>query len=45
LWLDDQAEQAAQFYMSIFKNSKILKTTHCEKQSAEKIGKETRGQI
>jgi predicted 3-demethylubiquinone-9 3-methyltransferase (glyoxalase superfamily) len=24
LWFDDQAEQAAQFYTSIFKNSKIL---------------------
>jgi predicted 3-demethylubiquinone-9 3-methyltransferase (glyoxalase superfamily) len=26
LWFDDQAEQAAQFYCSIFKNSKIVNT-------------------
>jgi predicted 3-demethylubiquinone-9 3-methyltransferase (glyoxalase superfamily) len=25
---DDRAEEAAKFYVSIFKNSKILKTTH-----------------
>ncbi|MGZ3237526.1 MAG: VOC family protein [Burkholderiaceae bacterium] len=28
LWFDDQAEKAANFYVSIFKNSKILNTTH-----------------
>ncbi len=28
LWFDDQAEQAAKFYVSIFKRSKILSTTH-----------------
>jgi predicted 3-demethylubiquinone-9 3-methyltransferase (glyoxalase superfamily) len=27
LWFDDQAEQAAKFYVSIFKNSKIVTTT------------------
>jgi predicted 3-demethylubiquinone-9 3-methyltransferase (glyoxalase superfamily) len=27
LWFDDQAEQAAHFYTSIFKNSKILETS------------------
>lgn len=27
LWFDNQAEQAAQFYTSIFKNSKILETS------------------
>jgi predicted 3-demethylubiquinone-9 3-methyltransferase (glyoxalase superfamily) len=26
LWFDDQAEEAAKFYTSVFKNSKILKT-------------------
>jgi len=26
LWFDDQAEQAAEFYISIFKNSKVVKT-------------------
>jgi predicted 3-demethylubiquinone-9 3-methyltransferase (glyoxalase superfamily) len=39
LWFDNQAEQAAKFYVSIFKNSKILKTTYYEKESAEKIGR------
>ena len=28
LWFDDQAEEAAKFYCSIFKNSKIGKITH-----------------
>ena len=26
LWFDTQAEEAAEFYVSIFKNSKIVKT-------------------
>ena len=39
LWFDNEAEQAANFYVSIFKNSKILKTTYYEKESAEKIGR------
>jgi predicted 3-demethylubiquinone-9 3-methyltransferase (glyoxalase superfamily) len=28
LWFDRQAEAAAEFYVSLFKNSKILQTTH-----------------
>lgn len=28
LWYDDKAEEAANFYVSIFKNSKILNVTH-----------------
>jgi predicted 3-demethylubiquinone-9 3-methyltransferase (glyoxalase superfamily) len=28
LWFDDQAEEAANFYCSIFKNSQILETSH-----------------
>ena len=28
LWFDDQAEEAANFYVSIFKNSKILGVSH-----------------
>lgn len=28
LWFDDQAEDAAKFYTSIFRNSKIVSTTH-----------------
>jgi predicted 3-demethylubiquinone-9 3-methyltransferase (glyoxalase superfamily) len=27
LWFDDQAEDAAKFYVGVFKNSRILKTT------------------
>jgi len=40
LWFDNQAEQAAKFYVSIFNNSKIGKTTYYEKESANKIGRE-----
>ncbi len=28
LWFDNNAEEAANFYVSIFKNSRILRTTH-----------------
>src|SRR5438094_8089088 len=28
LWFDNQAEEAAKFYVSIFKNSKIVTVTH-----------------
>lgn len=28
LWFDDQAQEAAEFYVSVFKNSCILETTH-----------------
>jgi predicted 3-demethylubiquinone-9 3-methyltransferase (glyoxalase superfamily) len=28
LWFDSEAEQAAKFYVGIFKNSKIGKITH-----------------
>ena len=38
LWFDDQAEAAAKFYVSIFKNSKIDKITRYPKEAAEKIG-------
>ena len=34
LWFDDQAEEAAQLYISIFKNSKIL-TLAMEKKGAK----------
>jgi predicted 3-demethylubiquinone-9 3-methyltransferase (glyoxalase superfamily) len=39
LWFDDQAEQAAKFYVSIFKNSKIGKITHYAPEAAEKTGR------
>jgi len=28
LWFDDQAEEAANFYVSVFKNSKVKGMTH-----------------
>ena len=39
LWFDNQAEEAAKFYISIFKNSKIDKITRYPKEAAEKIGR------
>lgn len=35
LWFDRQAEEAAKYYTGIFKNSKILKTTHYGKEGYE----------
>ncbi len=35
LWFDTQAEEAAQFYTSIFKNSKITATTRYEEAGRE----------
>jgi predicted 3-demethylubiquinone-9 3-methyltransferase (glyoxalase superfamily) len=32
LWFDRQAEEAVKYYTGIFKNSKILKTTHYSKE-------------
>ena len=32
LWFDDEAEEAAKFYTSIFKNSKIGKITRMERR-------------
>lgn len=29
LWFDDNAEEAMNFYLSIFKNSRVLKVTRC----------------
>ena len=40
LWFDSDAEQAAKFYVSIFKNSKIDKVTHYPKDAAKRIGRE-----
>jgi predicted 3-demethylubiquinone-9 3-methyltransferase (glyoxalase superfamily) len=42
LWFDTQAEEAAKFYVSIFKNSKIDKITYYPKEAAEKIGRDPR---
>ena len=38
LWFDTQAEEAANFYVSVFKNSKILTTTHYSEASAKASG-------
>ncbi|WP_028978842.1 VOC family protein [Sporocytophaga myxococcoides] len=35
LWFDDQAEEAAKFYTSIFKNSKITKTSYYGEEGFE----------
>jgi len=35
LWFDHDAEEAAKFYTSIFKNSKIIDTTYYGKSAAE----------
>src|SRR5438067_9396875 len=39
LWFDSEAEEAAKFYVSIFKNSKIGKIACYPKEAAEKIGR------
>ena len=38
LWFDSQAEEAANFYVSVFKNSEIGETFHYDKASAEVSG-------
>jgi predicted 3-demethylubiquinone-9 3-methyltransferase (glyoxalase superfamily) len=39
LWFDNQAEEAAKFYTSVFKNSKIGKTTRYGKEGFEIHGR------
>ncbi len=39
LWFDDKAEEAAKFYVSIFKNSKILSMTHYSVEGARASGR------
>jgi predicted 3-demethylubiquinone-9 3-methyltransferase (glyoxalase superfamily) len=39
LWFDSEAEEAANFYVGIFKNSKISKIARYPKEAAEKIGR------
>ncbi len=41
LWFDDKAEEAAKFYTSIFKNSKIGKTTRYDEEAGEATGRPT----
>jgi predicted 3-demethylubiquinone-9 3-methyltransferase (glyoxalase superfamily) len=38
LWMEKDAEKAAEFYVSVFKNSKIIKTSHYPKASEEVSG-------
>ncbi len=38
LWFDGQAEDAANFYTSVFKNSKILRILRYTEEAAEKTG-------
>ena len=40
LWFDDNAEEAAKFYTSVFKNAKINKITRYPEGPAEQIGRE-----
>jgi predicted 3-demethylubiquinone-9 3-methyltransferase (glyoxalase superfamily) len=39
LWLDDQAEEAAKFYTSIFKNSKIGEIVRYDEEAAKPTGR------
>jgi predicted 3-demethylubiquinone-9 3-methyltransferase (glyoxalase superfamily) len=39
LWFDSEAEEAAKFYVSVFKNSKITNTAYYTKSSEEAAGK------
>lgn len=44
LWFDDQAEEAAKFYVSVFKNSKLGKTARYPK-STEKVSGKPAGSV
>jgi predicted 3-demethylubiquinone-9 3-methyltransferase (glyoxalase superfamily) len=39
LWFDDNAEEAAKFYTSIFKNSRVIDITHYGESAAEVSGR------
>jgi len=39
LWYDDKAEEAANFYVSVFKNSKVGSITRYEKEGARASGR------
>jgi predicted 3-demethylubiquinone-9 3-methyltransferase (glyoxalase superfamily) len=39
LWFDDKAEEAAKFYASIFKNSKVGKITRYDEEAAKPTGR------
>jgi predicted 3-demethylubiquinone-9 3-methyltransferase (glyoxalase superfamily) len=44
LWFNDEAEEAVQFYTSIFRNSRILKTTRYS-EAGEKASGRTAGSV
>jgi len=44
LWFDKQAEEAANFYVSVFPNSRIVSVSHYAKASAEASGQKE-GQV
>jgi len=39
LWFDGQAEEAAQYYVSIFKNSRIVGTTRYDEEASKAAGR------
>ena len=39
LWFDDQAEEAVKFYVSIFKDSKIVGTTRYDEEASRAAGR------
>ena len=39
LWFDDKAEEAVNYYVSIFKNSKIVETTHYSEAASKAAGR------
>ena len=39
LWFDNQAQEAATFYTSVFKNSRVIRTTHYGKEGFEVHGR------
>jgi predicted 3-demethylubiquinone-9 3-methyltransferase (glyoxalase superfamily) len=39
LWFDSQGEEAAKFYVSIFKNSRIVGITHYDAESSKAAGR------
>ena len=39
LWFDSEAEEAAKFYVGIFKNSKIWKIARYGEEAAQKTGR------
>src|SRR4030042_3585626 len=44
LWLEKDADKAAEFYVSVFKNSKILKTAYYPK-AAEEVSGQKQGSV